>query len=103
MVNYTYGLTKGSTTYGRLRGRLNTQQRWQKVSAIERHWSTTRGAIPWNNIHEGSLKGIHYTWAPSPAQGLTLAYTQVLTKSGALPHLTAESAGRTSIGFAVGN
>ncbi len=49
-------------------------------------------------------KGNHYTRAPSPAQGLTLGNTQVLDlASGAPPRLTAEGAGGTSTGFAVGN
>ncbi len=49
-------------------------------------------------------KGNHYTRAPSPAQGLTLGNTRVLDlESGAPPCLTAEDAGGTSTGFAVGN
>ncbi len=52
----------------------------------------------------GSSRGNHYTWAPSPAQGLTLGNVRVLDlASGAPPHLTAEGAGGTSTGFAVGN
>ncbi len=48
--------------------------------------------------------GNHYTWAPSPAQGLTLGNVRVLDlASGAPPHLTAEGAGGTSTEFAVGN
>ncbi len=55
-------------------------------------------------IHVGSPMGNHYTRAPSPAQGLTLGNVQVLDlASGAPPHLTAEGAGGTSTGFAVGN
>ncbi len=50
-------------------------------------------------------KGNHYTRAPSPAQGLTLGKnTSAWTlASGAPPRLTAEGAGGTSTGFAVGN
>ncbi len=52
----------------------------------------------------GITKGNHYTRAPSPAQGLTLGNVRVLDlASGAPPHLTAEGAGGTSTGFAVGN
>ncbi len=62
------------------------------------------GAVPWKNTHVGSPRGNHYTWAPSPAQGLTLGNVRVLDlASGAPPHLTAEGAGGTSTGFAVGN
>ncbi len=111
MVNYTYGLTKGSTTYGRLRGRLSQPG----VRAI--HSRDGRRFLPWKDTgpprgepYRGRIymrdhsKGNHYTLAPSPAQGLTLAYTRVLDlASGALPRLTAESAGGTSTGFAEGN
>ncbi len=62
------------------------------------------GAVPWKNTHVGSPTGNHYTRAPSPAQALTLGNVQVLDlASGAPPHLTAEGAGGTSTGFAVGN
>ncbi len=62
------------------------------------------GAVPWKNTHVGSPRGNHYTRAPSPAQGLTLGNVRVLDlASGATPHLTAEGAGGTSTGFAVGN
>ncbi len=73
-------------------------------SAREDTGSTWGGAVPWKNTHVGSPKGNHYTRAPSPAQGLTLGNVRVLDlASGAPPHLTAEGAGGTSTGFAVGN
>ncbi len=73
-------------------------------SAREDTGSTWGGAVPWKNTHVGSPRGNHYTRAPSPAQGLTLGNVRVLDlASGAPPHLTAEGAGGTSTGFAVGN
>ncbi len=57
------------------------------------------GAVPWKNTHVGSLRGNHYTRAPSPAQGLTLGNVRVLDlASGAPPYLTAEGAGGTAVG-----
>ncbi len=73
-------------------------------SAREDTGSSRGGAVPWKNTHVGSSMGNHYTWASSPAQGLTLGNVRVLDlASGAPPHLTAEGAGGTSTGFAVGN
>ncbi len=73
-------------------------------SAREDTGSSWGGAVPWKNTHVGSPRGNHYTRAPSPAQGLTLGNVRVLDlASGAPPHLTAEGAGGTSTGFAVGN
>ncbi len=38
-------------------GEIATQQRWQKVSARERHGLTVRGAVPWIHTHVGSPEG----------------------------------------------
>ncbi len=69
-----------------------------------------RHGSPWREPYRGKIhmwdhpKGNHYTRAPSPAQGLTLGNTRVLDlASGGPPCLTAEGAGGTSTGFAVGN
>ncbi len=36
---------------------ITTQQRWQQVSARERHGLTVRGAVPWKNTQVGSPEG----------------------------------------------
>ncbi len=77
---------------------------WAEGFCQGRHGLTKGGSRTVEETHVGSPKGNHYTRAPSPAQGLTLGNVRVLDlASGAPPHLTAEGAGGTSTGFAVGN
>ncbi len=73
-------------------------------SAMEDTGSPRGGAVPWKNTHVGSSRGNHYTWAPSPAQGLTLATYEYWTWRLVLRHTwLPRGAGGTSTGFAVGN
>ncbi len=59
----TYGLARGSITYGRLWGRLSQPGvRYYTAETAEglcqgRHGLTVRGAVPWKNTHVGSPKG----------------------------------------------
>ncbi len=106
-----YGLARGSTTYGSLWGRLSLPG-WDNYTAEtgRRSLPGKDTGSPWGEPYRGRIhmwdhpKGNHYTRAPSPAQGLTLGNTRVLyLASGAPPRLTAEGAGGTPTGFAVGN
>ncbi len=82
---------------------LSTRQAYRLKWNLFVDWCSPRREDP-RRCTVGSPKGNHYTWAPSPAQGLTLGNVRVLDlASGAPPHLTAEGAGGTSTGFAVGN
>ncbi len=84
--------------------RLTTTAETAEVSAKGRHGLTVREAVPWKNTHVGSPKGNHYTRAPSPAQGLPWANTQVLDlASGAPPRLTAEGREELQQGSPRGN
>ncbi len=105
--DYAFGLAKGSTTYGSLWGRLSPPGHSREGRRFLPGKDT---GSPWGEPYRGRIhmwdhrKGNHYTWAPSPAQGLTLGNTRVLDlESGAPPRLTAEGAGGTTTGFAVGN
>ncbi len=77
--DYTYGLAKGSTTYGSLWGRLS------QPGVISIHSRDGRRSLPgkdtgspWGETYHGRIhmwdhpKGNHNTRAPRPAQGLTL-------------------------------
>ncbi len=104
--DYTYGLTKGSTTYGSLWGR---SLGWDSYTA-ERAGSLPGKdtGSPWGEPYRGRIhmwdqpKGNHYTRHLAQHKGL--GNTRVLDlASSSPPRLTAEGEGGTSTGFAVGN
>ncbi len=77
--DYTYGLAKGSTTYGSLWDRLS-QPGVRSIHSRDcrRSLPGKDTGSPWGEPYRGRihmwdhLKGNHYTRAPSPAQWLTL-------------------------------
>ncbi len=75
--DYTYGLAKGSTTYGSLWGRLPGVRSIHSRDGRRSLRGKGTGS-PWGESYRGRIhmwdhpKGNHYTRAPSPAQGLTL-------------------------------
>ncbi len=77
--DYTYGLAKGSITYGSLWGRLS-QPGVRSLHSRDgkRYLPGKDTGWPWGKPYRGRMHmwdhqmWNHYTWAPSPAQGLAL-------------------------------